>query len=196
MPFEIGSDIISLSLKMVILDESFNDRLNPESISYFGEEYVNGMKFFYFDNEVKGHQDTRLSSVATGIILPPFIWSENGENYVNQGSRGYYFFSVSTMSHISFPDGTKGSYFYILYPDGSKDEVKTEIWEKPSVMSIGKVWFNEELAYENNHGPNALNGVYYNPKFFPFMKPTFDDKGNQIGEFPDYGERLFLTVIK
>ena len=194
---ENSNEVISLSLKMVVLDESFNDRLNPESEGYFGDEYVKGMKFFFFDSEVKGFEDPELAAVATaGCILPPSIWREHVNCYVNQGSRGYYFFPCGTIPYISFPDDNKGVCFYILYPDGNKDEVKTVIRKAKNVTHIGKIWINDELAYQNDHGPNALNKVYYNPKFFPFMKPVFDDQGKKIGEIPDYGSGIFLTMIK
>ena len=185
-------DVVSLGLCVCFLDGTFNDRLNPESPSYFGDEFINNTKIIYTADDSKSKYlipCTKSCYLSEGI-KPPFRWVvddryQGGGYYTKENSRGYYF----------LPCGGGGD-IKIYYPDGSEDEIKVEIWESEDtrVMCIGKVWINDELVYEI--GFFRVKEHYYNPKYFPFMKPLFDDDGKQYGEAPDYGNFLTLTFVK
>jgi hypothetical protein len=197
-------DVVSLQLNIVIVDELLNDRLNPESPAYFGEDYIQGIEILYLSNGKKLSFLEQYTHVGGGRlfflddvenhspIIPPI--RAMGEYQVNQGSRGNYFIDCT----YAYPNLTKVNHLttYIRYPDRSEDELMVQIWksEKGTVISIGKLWINDDLVYEI--GFSQAKEPYFNPKYFPWMKPTFDDKGNQIGEIPDFGGSLFVVLMK
>jgi hypothetical protein len=185
----IGGDVVALGLFVCILDEAFNDRLNPESSSYFGDEFIKNTKITYTADDSKSKYVFPMneSFYLSEEIKPPFRWYENDKDayYIKENSRGYYYFQCRA-----------GVDTKICYPDGSEDEIKVEIWqsEDTRVTNIGKVWINDELVYER--GFYKVKNHYINPKYSPFMKPLYDEDGNIWGELPDYGKFLTLTFIK
>ena len=169
-PQNVEEVIPSLVSSIIIVDAEFNDRLNPKSPSYYGDEYVEGIKIFLFDKEKDAFPQTPRY-VWPEVVWPPIRWIED-VGYISNCADGFYCIPV-------------GSYIYIQYPDGSKDEIKVQYWgdfEQRSRMYIEKIWFNNELVFEGN--PRKESGNYYNPKYFPRMIPLFDDEGNPNGERP------------
>jgi hypothetical protein len=191
MEDEIGGSISNLYLAVALVDQDFQDRLNPESPAYFGDEYVRGIKVLYpykgkkitdpvlMAYAFKGQMDmSHYTSIYT-TIRPP------------HNPLGYYF--MVTAPSLFADD----SYVYIRYPDGSEDEVKVQIYERRGersvVILIDKVWFNDELVCDLQEGGSD----YYNPKYYPALKqPILDDEGKQIGEHvqPLYG--TLIVVVK
>ena len=49
------NSVMSLGLYICILDETFNDRLNPESSSYFGDEFIKNTNCFFADDSENKH---------------------------------------------------------------------------------------------------------------------------------------------
>ena len=140
---------------MIIVDEVLNDRLNPESPTYFGEEYIKGIELSYL------HNGERM--MVQNAIVSPIHW--------NEGTRGYYY--------IRLP---KGSTSYISYPDGNEDVITIRSWRNDTgtVTCIDKILFNGELVLEWEREKDA---TFYNQKFFPWMMSV--DFGNgKIQEIP------------
>jgi hypothetical protein len=44
----IAGVVFDIGVNIAIVDESFSDRLNPDSPAYFGDEYTNGIKVLYY----------------------------------------------------------------------------------------------------------------------------------------------------
>jgi len=199
----------SLLTSVVIVDAAFNDRLNPESSSYFGEEYIEGIEFLvlkdsekqpiqspyyhcpegpapYFWRLKKNDAPLTAEDIAyMTIIQPPQRWNED-YGYMNiYNTRGFYFILLT-------------GHCFIKYPDGSEDELRVQYSEdKFGTQRIEKVWLNKELAYER--GNFVDKAYYYNPKYFPWMKPLLHDDGSQYGEIPDIGlvgQNLFFVITK
>jgi len=201
-------DVISLGLPVVIVDEEYNDRLNPASPSYFGDEFVQKMNVSYL---IEGKRLTHLQAYYYGGGGSHF-WRDDIEQFnpiyqpvisnvvvcpENVGNC----FIVDCMSEwgIFKEEGKKVSYTYIQYPDGSEDELKLEIWENESgsVMTQGKIWVNGELAFSRmsiqfETSIGTFTNHYFNPEYYPFMKPLLNDDGIKIGEV----SAIMLVITK
>ena len=114
---------------VVIVDSEFNDCLNPESPSYFGEEYIEGIKFLdgtkqtiplpysYCPNcpapnswiLTENNAPLNAEDIADlKFIQPPLRWNERYGYMDTENSRGYYF--------IRLPYRFSG-HFFIRYPN-------------------------------------------------------------------------------
>ena len=178
-PGNVAVPLSSNVMRMIVVDADFNDRLNPESPGYFGEEYIKGIELFTLNTE--GELIPYDDDYEFATIFPPKRWTE-GHGYINEGSRGYYFLYCPAC---------------IRFPDGSEYRQKVEFYENEAILFdkyIGKLWINDELVYEA--GYFWVKAPYFNPKYFPFMKPLLDGNGNQFCEIPDFGIPLTLTLIK
>jgi len=177
---EVGGLILPASNSVVIVDAEFNDRLNPESPSYFGKEYIEGIEFFVLKD---GKKLPYHNYPDRSIIRPPLRWSEEYGYMNTDNTRGYYFMFL--MGHC-----------FIKYPDGSEDELRVQYKDLTTVATIlEKVWINDELAFESRRAMGE--GFYYNPKYFPWMRPVLNDDGIQTGEMPDIGNggnRIFVLT--
>ena len=117
-----SGDIISLGLFVCILDETFNDRLNPESSSYFGDEFINNTNIIYTADDSKSKYvfPMNKSFSLSEEISPPLRWVvddryQDRGYYTKENSRGYYYFQCR-----------KGVDTRICYPNGSEDEIKVD----------------------------------------------------------------------
>jgi hypothetical protein len=185
---------IGVGLKIALVDQNLQDRLNPEASAYFGDEYTQGIEVRYLYEGKKLTFSELWPYVMPGAefpenyttIQPPFMRIAGYDYNVSQNSLDYYFMDTNLWAIIPV-DEDKLMYVYIQYPDGSEDEVKVQLFIGKgggTRIVIDKIWFNEELVYDmheldENPAPN-----YYNPAYYPFMEPVLvDDEGNQIGEY-------------
>jgi len=160
--------IVDFNLIFLITDETFKDRLNPESSVFFGEEYVQGIKLYSIVNG----QKREIIDYNQQFIKPPVRWfeNENHSGYIDQGSHGYYyipFYLVVKFFHEE--DGNIVTHLYIQYPDESEDVIKVREYKNKSktVHTYDKIWINGELAFEWGSG---FEDRYYNPKYFPWQQ--------------------------
>ena len=202
---EIGGDVgdfVKLNLEIVIVDADLNDRLNPESPSFWGEDYTEGIEvmYLYDGKKITFLENYRLIGGGSLFFvddvenLKPISSPRQGIN-----TLGYYFIDhchpFTAVPIIE--DEQKVTYAYICYPDGSEDEIKCQIWinETESVMVIGKIWINRELAYDMRGAQGEYGWErYYNPKYYPWLEPVLDDEGKQMGVKPkDYATIVVIT---
>ena len=194
----------SLVTNVVLVDSEYNDCLNPESPSYFGAEYIEGIEFLVLKDGVKQviqlpfynypegpapyfwrlkENDAFLTAEDIAYmtyIRPPKFWSERYGYMDTENTRGYYYVYLS-------------GHCFIRYPDGSEEELNVQYsGDELNKKQIEKVWINEELAYES--GNLREKEFYYNPKYFPWMKSIFDGSKNR--EIPDIGGKDLFFVIK
>lgn len=187
---------ISLGVLVAIVDEGYNDLLNPQLPKYLGDEYTNGIEVLYL---VDGKKLSRLDYYHAvydeimgeiGFILndfeniktisPPYRYVP-GYGNIQYGTLGKYFINCTNFWRDD------KSISYIKYPNGKEDEIKVEIYKSGSLTTRGKVWVNDELAYD-------LMSRYYNPKYFPFMKPVLYN-GEYMGfDMPETTEFLLWFV--
>ncbi|MDR0429651.1 MAG: hypothetical protein LBH58_04130 [Tannerellaceae bacterium] len=196
----IIGEIIDVRLKIAIVDQLLQDRLNPDSKSYFGEKYAKEIKVLYLFNNEKRTISSIWPDVTNGQSYLPEDYEEiqapfrETENYgsVDQNSLGYYFLHAS--SYFLLDDVTDTSYTYVRYPNGEEDEIKVQIFKnrKGNITRIRKIWINGELAYSVSENsvlfmqgmlPDSVDTTdpdmflnYYNPKNYPFLEQTSDHK--------------------
>jgi len=209
--FICGGRVVDLSVLVAIVDEEYNDLLNPQLPNYLGDEYTSGIEIFYLVNGKKISMLEYYRELYRGrgteqfnyfgaldnlkVISPPYRYAPGYGNVVI-GTLGKYFMNCTHdglgVLGVSLSD-PKVTHTYIRYPDGSDDEIKVEIYENSNGVSSlrikGKVWVNGELAFD-------LKSRYYNPKYFPFLKPVLDDVGKQIEDWvmPETAEFLVWLV--
>ena len=198
-PRLVGSSPIGDRVGIVLVDEAFNDRLNPESPAYFGDDAI---EFLYlFD----GKQSTFLKQYRFihRILVPP-LKLEEGFDYGEYAPLRYYHIDATAPGYVT-EEGREVAYTYIRYPDGSEDEIKVQLFQNESgsiLVVIDKLWVNGELAYYKGTWGRMVDdpktGVkgdrYYNPKYYPWLLPLFDDDGNQVGIMPKYGQTLIVLT--
>ena len=195
---QIVEIVINFDVLVAIVDEEYNDLLNPELPNYLGDEYTNGIEVLYLAKDKKiswleyfyatvGERvfyEDELENYK--VVSPPYRYAP-GYGKVNYGTLGKYFINCTSKPIGSdfYSLNQIVTHTYIRYPDGKEDEIKVEIFqnETHSLTKIGKLWVNGELAFD-------LMKRYYNPEYFPFMKPVLDDEGNYMGfdmpETPDF----------
>ena len=186
-----GGVITYINLGIVIADENLNDRLDPKSPSYFGEEFAKGIEVLYFCD------GNKLSFLDYYYAALEKAWSyiDNIENFsnLNKWDGGYYL--DCTPIHL-LRESSIGNVF-LRYPGGTEDNIKVQIWKSSNVMTIEKVWINDELVYEM--GFSKLD--YFNPNYYPWMKPMpnedntgplLDKDGNILGYIPVNGRGLVV----
>jgi hypothetical protein len=195
MEDEIGGSTSDLRLAVALVDQDLQDRLDPESPAYFGDEYVRGIKVLYpykgkkITDPVlnayafKGQMDMSHYTTIYTTINPP------------HNPLGYYFMLTAPSL---FADDT---YVYIRYPDGSEDEVKVLIYERrdgrSKLVLIDKVWFNDELACDLQGDLQGTGPDYYNPNYYPVLEPILDDEGKPMGEHVrPLGALNLIVVVK
>ena len=195
--------ILDIRMYIAIADEAFNDRLNPDSPAYFGDEYTNGIKILYYykGNKLtfeeyhkamlKWHYETEgtlwyyidevLAKYKT--IYPPF-WGLEAE-----GSDKYFYIDCINGSHEVYETGF--SYTYICYPDGSEDEIKARIYSNKGLTVIDKIWINGELVKESHESLSYQ--PYYNPKYYPWMRQLTSSNGVPTGYLIPDGRAIVIT---
>jgi hypothetical protein len=217
-----GGDIMYLEAMIAITDHELQDCLNPESPSYFGETYTDGIEvlYLYEGRKITVHDLFRYVHRLElpenyQVINPPYRMSVAGIDldtlFINQGTHDYHFIDVSPGMGLADEDNT--TYTFIRYPDGKEDEVKTQIFyhehSKGSITLLHKIWINnepvyamskaEELSRRGLYDPTYSTDdyqAYYNPSYYPWMEPVLDDDGNQIGTLVRPKEGTRLIVVK
>ena len=187
----IDGYIYDLGILIVIIDEAENDRLNPESPAYFGDDYAEGIKVLYLVNSKKLTILEYLQFVGLGVtfhlsaddlarrlltIKPPIMKSHEYD-YLDR-TLVYYYLDC-TMASQEIEDGMLVSYCYISYPDGSEDEIKVQYCKGKNYLVKDKLRINGEVVFDNYMNGPELIDIYYNPKFYPWMKTILDSKGNE-----------------
>ena len=129
------------------------------------------------------------------MIYPPYM-EDNGYGKTDGNTKGYYYIEAS-------PFVTEGNrdiaYTYIQYPDGNEDEIKVQLYRTPSLLLMDQIWINGELVYSMHPKEGSLSTKqYYNPEYYPFLVPTLDDNGKQIGDLvqPENGTRIIVIKKK
>jgi len=192
---------------VVIVDENYNDRLNSESPSYWGNEYTNGINLYAM------HKSERVlyrdifslqNSEEFGGSVPIFAIDEYYAKFstitsypvnITKDIQFYMIFCGEGESEFTEDEETI-VYNWISYPDSSEDEIIVKmagLEGLPSEWYIDKLWINGELAFQREYEdviveslstsnePFIYKQAYYNPKFYPWMKPVFTDKGEKMG---------------
>lgn len=203
MKEEQVADFGDLVIQIVLTDPELNDRLNPESESFLGEEYTRDIEvlYRYKDQKLTLPQLWPLQTNEGAIlgewstIYPPYIENNGGEK-TDRNTKGYFYIEAS-------PYVTEGNrdiaYTYIKYPNGSEDEIKVQLYRTPSLLLMDQIWINGELAYSMLPREGSLSTKqYYNPEYYPFLVPTLDDNGKQIGDLvqPEGGTRIIMIKKK
>ena len=213
----IGGEHIYTVIHVAILDELFQDRLNPESPAYLGEDYINGIKFFnmvdgqkvetrplcYYDSRDKvwrqGFNDiaiTEIEAARLQKIQPPYIdKDEEAWNIPQNPPYGYYFIQemCPPFPFTENEDGRKVGYTYIQYPDGSEDTIKVRLYDEAitTILAYDKIWINGEVALDGMF--HSIGEGIYNPKYYPWLEPVYKDN-IQIGVLPKFGSPIvFIT---
>ena len=212
--------ILSTRIKIIIADQELHDRLSPESPSYFGETYAEGIEVLHL---YKGEKFTtiELRQFETGkvyfpeddvVIQPPFRETAD-YGAINQNTFGYYFWDAYPRVWTAVDDIC---YTYIRYPDGSEDEIKVlllRFGEHKTSIRMEKIWINGELAYAMSENtalslregtlPQTIDTsnpdnfkAYYNPQNYPWLEPLLDDNGIQMGTCvrPQYGSDAIVII--
>jgi len=165
-PTSVGKIFNDYFAPVAIVDEAYNDRLNPKSISYFGKEYVKGIEVMYLCNGQK-FPYSRYCSFIGAIYNSDFSWIRTPPD----GSDEYYTVQPYNKAQYS-KDGKIFTTSYICYPDGNEVRVTTQILKKNDGRTdISKIWINDELAFD------TARGGYYNPKYYPYR---YDHEGNPL----------------
>ena len=145
------SDFSDLVIQIVLTDPELNDRLNPGSPSFLGEEYTQGIEvlYRYKDQKLTLPQLWPLQTNGGAIlgewstIYPPYM-EDNGYGKTDGNTKGYYYIEAS-------PFVTEGNrdiaYTYIQYPDGNEDEIKVQLYRTSSLLLMDQIWINGELVY-------------------------------------------------
>ena len=197
-----GTDsfFFDFNFNFVIVDEDFQDRLNPVSPAYYGEEYVEGIKLLdaqkkEFDPYAHYNSVRSVVEEEMTFIQPPYRWFPGpGPGYIYQGTHGYYFIRYSFPDTYTVPDDDGALIIqYIRYPDGDEDEIKVRVYRKPGVQTFDRIWINDELAFE---GCKWNVNSYYNPKYFKWLGPVMDGYGKQIGDAAIPIHAFNLVLIK
>jgi hypothetical protein len=159
-------DVVNLVLQITLVDQNLQDRLNPESPAYFGDDYCRGIEVL----RLYGDRKLPLSGEDYTTIQIPGI--PNYDGAMRRSSGGYYFMDISPGAPAE--DGF--SHIYVQYPDGNEDEVKVQAYknESGSLLLIDKVWFNDELVYDMRGRDGSPGPDYYNPAYYPFLVPVLD----------------------
>jgi len=215
-------DALNHVISLMVVDEALHDRLNPKSSSYFGEEYIQGIKFFNKVNDEKSEYEPPYYYASEGpdpyfwrirangipikaedvermqLIQPPYVWheTEHSSMWVANGTtHGFYFIRNEGLSLLTEEEGEMFSYLYIQFPDGSEDEIKAREYKNKSgsVGIFDKIWINGDLAYENKFDP-AKN--YFNPKYYPDLVPLYDKDGKKLKDLGmERGLSFFIQKI-
>lgn len=122
------SDFSDLVIQIVLTDPELNDRLNPGSPSFLGEEYTQGIEvlYRYKDQKLTLPQLWPLQTNGGAIlgewstIYPPYM-EDNGYGKTDGNTKGYYYIEASPFVTEANRDI---AYTYIQYPDGNEDEIK------------------------------------------------------------------------
>ena len=173
----LGGTIMPVPTRVVILDKMHQDRLDPKSPAYFGDKFIKGIKTYGFWDGKRQH------CIAIKTVEAPYHSHHYFVNLywckpVNEGDRLVY-------------------YTYICYPDGKEDQIKVRLNdENKNIPFYDKIWFNGELVYDHYYDVSKkdLWKRYYNEKYFPWMKPLYDDYGNHVGNMPSYGRDIFYIT--
>ena len=200
---------------IVIVDEDYNDRLNPESPSYWGDEFTKGIELFTMykgQRLLYKHLFPLLNSEDYGGSVPGFAIEEYFAKYstitsYNAFNKYYVIFCGDGEKSL-----TEGGEIvvsnWICYPDESEDKVEIEWGDAHSINPyIAMIWINGELAFQRVYEdvileslstpeePFIFKQAFYNPKYYPWMKPILTDNGEQIGIVAEgYGN--FVVIVK
>ena len=197
-----GPGLNEVGMQIVLTDPELNDLLNPESPSFLGEEYTKGILVMYLNagkktlcQFVPQYTNEGGTQKEWNMIYPPYEDYER-DGRVKKNTKGYYYIEAS-------PFVTEGNrdiaYTYIQYPDGNEDEIKVQLYRTSSLLLMDQIWINGELVYSMHPKEGSLSTKqYYNPEYYPFLVPTLDDNGKQIGDLvqPEGGTRIIVIKKK
>lgn len=188
------SAVLNLRITFAIVDESTNDRLNPESNAYYGDDEIRGLKIFIIKNGVK--VEVLPPNDQTSVIIPPYRWYEGINGFIDEGMLGYFCIPFIWGGDVVKEDEHSYEYFYIQYPDASEDVIKAGYsctkGENGLVLTYDQIWINGELAFER--GAWGIKDFYYNTKYYPWLVPVLDDEGNQVGVMPKDGTSIIVIT--
>ena len=214
----LGQEYFNVALCIVIVDQTLQDRLNPESPAYFGKAYSEGIEMLYLYNgkKIRGYEIGLMykyesfSEVWEGIQPPVRKTVDHG--VIDRNTLGYYYFNADPVYVLK--DNNLTTYTYLRYPDGEEDEIKVQIFETEGriITCLDKIWINNELVYAlsedralsylgilpdsaDRFNPDSYQD-YYNPKYYPFLVPELDNEGRQLGQrvVPKYGTPIVVIM--
>ena len=193
--------VLNIAVQIVIVDEALQDRLNPESPSYLGEEYTNGIEVFYLYNgkKVTFLELYHYSGGGSRFFIDDVenhqpIFPPKRDGHIDQGTLGFYFIDCTSPWGYAnvIEDEREVTYTYIRYPDGSEDEIKVQYLIEETLYLYEKIWINGVLAFER--GAWGEKEFYYNTKYYPFLEPLLDDAGKQRGVAPKNGTNIVVIT--
>lgn len=145
-----GPGLNEVGMQIVLTDPELNDLLNPESPSFLGEEYTKGILVMYLNagkktlcQFVPQYTNEGGTQKEWNMIYPPYEDYER-DGRVKKNTKGYYY--------LPFPfnkteENQDVSYIYVQYPNGSEDEIKSQMYIADGIFLIDQIWVNGELAY-------------------------------------------------
>ena len=171
-----------------LVDEELNDRLNPDSPSYFGDVFIKGIELLVLCNGEK-------------ITCFEFYTEHLGREYdperrfIKLGFNEYFFHLIDCTTGIFSPllvyeEDRICTYTYLSYPDGSEDEIKIQL-EGNYRWYIEFIWINNEVAFVRSE--DTTNKVYYNPKYFPFFSVISAFDGSNAALVPSVPSVVTIT---
>jgi hypothetical protein len=199
----VGGILKDMALFIVITDKDNNDRLNPESSAYFGDVFIKGINVMYLcDGKKLSFLDYYYYTGGGTLFVIDDVKNHNpiSPPAPYWATLCYYNIDCSrgTLTSV-IEDGKMFTYTYICYPDGNEDEIKVQIYNEKTDMGwatmLEKIWINGELAadFSNNVFCRTDKYAYFNPKFYPWMEPSYDTDGNYWGMKPKAGSIVVIT---
>ena len=121
------SSVVSTRLRVVIVDEALNDRLNPESAGYWGNEFTQNIQVVHGGFEGVFDDDGDNCRYVTRIQGKPV---SEPDGY----SKGKYFiWCADGITPLIYAEDSEDPnllkdfvFTHITYPDGAKDEIKVQ----------------------------------------------------------------------
>ena len=67
-----------------------------------------------------------------------------------------------------------------------------------TTASRSGIWYSPRTARVSSNEGSLSTKQYYNPEYYPFLVPTLDDNGKQIGDLvqPEGGMRIIVIKKK
>ena len=180
-----------------------NDRLNPESPAYFGDDFFKGIEVLVLCNGEKMTYSTFYYDIYKELYDP---YSGNGQGYIlrDPDKRKIFNISYGMISYnviecfaglfpplLVYEDDRIFTYTFIRYPDGNEDEIKIQFLFEDDKRYIDVIWINQEVAYMRTE--DTSQKVYYNPKYFPLFRVVSSYDGSNAGLVPSLPSVVTIT---
>ena len=195
---------VILLVRVAIFDERQNDRFNPVSDTYFGDDFIKGIDVLH--RKSNNSYESRKNIIKNNAS-PEELKNITGVVYHPRGTRKYYTLDCSNFDWFFLEGDNVVSFTYIQYPDGIWDEIKVQIIinDKGNIVMIEKLWINDDLAFSMSESIKAsiFRGDlskspeydYYNTTYYPWMERVVDYYGNLTEFYRPVPEMMHIAVL-